>query len=333
VPCLLNRSFTLTNSGGAATGPLTVTLTGPAAFADTGNACAAASLGPGQTCNVTVGFTPAAEGAMTATLTAASTNPVATATDALSGTMAPAIYWANAGDHTSGAGAIWMANLDGTSPHAIATGQDDPAGVAVDASHLYWANTDDNAIVEVGLDGSSPHTIVTGALAPELQGGVAVNAGHLYWDDLNQGAIAEANLDGSNPHTIIVTGQNAPEGVAVAGQLYWSDVLTGAAGTGRVGEANLDGSSPHLIVTGQDVPQMMAVTPVGPELDCPGQPIRRSRHGWCPPPGWRAVTCANPLLDAALWFAPRAGPSSATCPRRKTTLPPGLLPNGPKITA
>ena len=322
------QTFTLTNSGGAATGPLTVTLTGPAAFAVTGNACAAASLGPGQTCNVTAGFTPAAEGAMTATLTAASTNPVATATDALSGTMAPAIYWANAGNHSSGAGAIWMANLDGTSPHAIATGQDDPAGVAVDASHLYWANTDDNAIVEAGLDGSSPRTIVINQDAPF---GVAISAGHLYWSNFGAdeeiweanldgssphaivngqnnptgvaadgshlywatfGAIWEANLDGSNPHTIvtgalapelqggvavnadhldgsnphtiIVTGQNAPEGVAVAGQLYWSDVRPGAAGTGRVGEANLDGSSPHIIVTGQDVPQMMAVTPVGP---------------------------------------------------------------------
>ena len=31
-----------------------------------------------------------------------------------------------------------------------------------------------------------------------------------------------------------------------------------------VGEANLDGSSRHIIITGQDVPQMMAVTPAGP---------------------------------------------------------------------
>jgi hypothetical protein len=30
-----------------------------------------------------------------------------------------------------------------------------------------------------------------------------------------------------------------------------------------VGEANLDGSIRHIIVTGQDVPQMMAVTPAG----------------------------------------------------------------------
>ena len=82
--------------------------------------------------------------------------------------MAPAIYWANAGDHTPGAGAIWTANLDGTSPHAIATGQDDPAGVAVDASHLYWASVGDNAIVEADLDGSSRHIIVTGQDVPQM---------------------------------------------------------------------------------------------------------------------------------------------------------------------
>ena len=162
------QTFTLTNSGHAATGPLTVTLTGPAVFVVTANACPATSLGPGQTCSITVRFTPVAGGAMTATLTAASTNPDAIATDALSGVVAPAIYWANASDHSPGAGAIWTANLDGTSPHAIATGQDDPAGVAVDASHLYWASAGDNAIVEAGLDGSSRHIIVTGQAFPQM---------------------------------------------------------------------------------------------------------------------------------------------------------------------
>jgi hypothetical protein len=71
-------------------------------------------------------------------------------------------------------------------------------------------------------------------------------------------AISEADLDGSNTHAII-TGQNVPEGVAVADRLYWSSV-----GTGTVGEANLDGTGRHIIVTGQDVLQMMAVTPAGP---------------------------------------------------------------------
>jgi hypothetical protein len=100
-------------------------------------------------------------------------------------------------------------------------------------------------------------------LAPSIQAGVAVNAGNLYWADINDGGISAANLDGSNPHTII-TNQNEPEGVAVAGQLYWTSGGFGGASTGTVSEANLDGSSRHIIVTGQDVPQMMAVTPAGP---------------------------------------------------------------------
>jgi hypothetical protein len=50
---------------------------------------------------------------MTATLTAASTDPVATATDALTGEVAPAIYWADAGDDSAGAGAIWAASSTG----------------------------------------------------------------------------------------------------------------------------------------------------------------------------------------------------------------------------
>lgn len=41
--------------------------------------------------------------------------------------------------------------------------------------------------------------------------------------------------------------------------LYWADLNQGA-----IAEANLDGGNPHIIVTGQDIPQMMAVTPVGP---------------------------------------------------------------------
>ena len=38
------------------------------------------------------------------------------------------LYWtATAGNR----GTIWQANLDGSSPHAIASGQHDPLGVAV----------------------------------------------------------------------------------------------------------------------------------------------------------------------------------------------------------
>src|SRR6185437_7487285 len=47
----------------------------------------------------------------------------------------------------------------------------------------------------------------------------------------------------------IITDENGPDGVAVAGQLYWTSGGFGGASTGTVSEANLDGSSRHIIVT------------------------------------------------------------------------------------
>ena len=74
--------------------------------------------------------------------------------------------WTDAGN-----GTINSANLDGSSPGAIVTGQRDPNGVAVGAGHLYWANDGDGTIWEANLDGSSAHAIVTGQQHPV---GVAV---------------------------------------------------------------------------------------------------------------------------------------------------------------
>jgi Domain of unknown function (DUF5050) len=251
-----SRTFTLSNQGGSATGRLRVTLAGAAAFTITGDTCK--SLPPGKRCAVTVRFAPAGAGAVTATLTAASKKQ-ATVTDALTGTggvggPAPGhLYWA-------AGGTIWEANLDGSNPRAIVTGQPDPAGVAVNASHLYWTDSGSGAIWAANLDGSNPQAIVTGQISPA---GVAVNASHLYWTD--SGAIWEANLDGSNPQ-VIVTGQNdAGFGVAVdASHLYWTDT-----DGGTIWEANLDGTNPQAVVSGQQLPYGIAVGGGGPKLAGP----------------------------------------------------------------
>jgi Abnormal spindle-like microcephaly-assoc'd, ASPM-SPD-2-Hydin len=123
-----SQVFTLANTGGWASSALTVTVPGSAAFTVTADTCSGTSLGPGKSCTVTVRFAPTAAGAAGATLTAAGNKQAATATDALTGTGAPAghLYWAN----FSG-GTIVEANLDGTDPQTIATGQNTPYGVAV----------------------------------------------------------------------------------------------------------------------------------------------------------------------------------------------------------
>jgi hypothetical protein len=56
------------------------------------------------------------------------------------------LYWTNNAQNTAGAGSVWEASLDGSSAHAIVTGQNAPIGVAADGSHLYWANVLDQAI-------------------------------------------------------------------------------------------------------------------------------------------------------------------------------------------
>ena len=114
-------------------------------------------------------------------------------------------------------GTIVEANLDGTNPMTIATGQSDPGGLAVDSSHLYWANggtpTIAGTIIEGrGIGGDNPAPIATGQTGPL---GVAVDSSHVYWaNQSGLGTIIEANLDGTNPMTI-ATNQNGPTGVAV----------------------------------------------------------------------------------------------------------------------
>src|SRR5215468_17723 len=159
----VSHTFTLANTGGQATGPLTDTLTGPAAFTVTGDTCTGTSLEVGGTCTVTVRFAPASITAFTATLTTASANQAATATDALTGTgvLRPRfLYWTNSPMTATGCGngTVNQAGLDGTRPHAIVTGQACPTGVAASTSDLYWST---GAINLAGLDGSNPHAIVT----------------------------------------------------------------------------------------------------------------------------------------------------------------------------
>ena len=87
-----------------------------------------------------------------------------------------------------------------------------PAGVAVDSTHVYWANSSDGTIDEARLNTFGPATLISGQASPW---GVAVDSGHIYWANSGDGTIKEAPLTGG-PVTRLVTGQIAPVGVAVS---------------------------------------------------------------------------------------------------------------------
>ena len=175
-----------------------------------------------------------------------------TGTGMAGGVFLGQLYWAN-----YGTGSINQANLDGSNPKAIVTGQDSPIGVAVDTTHLYWTNGVAGTIWRANLDGSRPQPLVTGQNRPF---GVAVDATRLYWANSPvsaDGSIWAANPDGSNPKAL-VTGQNNPLQVAVdPSHLYWTN-----QGDSTIWQANLDGTNPQAFATGQDDPWGVAVSPV-----------------------------------------------------------------------
>jgi sugar lactone lactonase YvrE len=89
-----------------------------------------------------------------------------------------------------------------------------PAGVAVDASNIYWADSASGIVYERKLSGG---LIIPFNLSNQFTdpAGVAVDSTHVYWANSGDGTIKEAPLTGG-PVTTLVTGQPSPVGVAVS---------------------------------------------------------------------------------------------------------------------
>src|SRR5262249_62030294 len=128
---------------------------------------------------VTVQSAPNSTGPLPAALTAVSNKGTATATDPLTGTgrAVAHLYWANFGAFPS-TGTIQEANPDGTGVTTIVSGQDGPYGMAVGASHIYWADRNSGTIMRANLDGTGATTLASGQRFPKGQGG---SARHNHW--------------------------------------------------------------------------------------------------------------------------------------------------------
>ena len=249
----VSQVFTLTNSGGKASGALKLSVSGSGAFSITSDRCQGRSLGPGKSCTVAVKFAPAGAGPETATLTATGVKRPVAATVSLSGTgVVPGhLYWVSKNERGD---LIYDAGLDGSNPQTVVSALAID-GLAVSGSHMYWTeqhgSADAGVIMEAGLDGSNPQTLVTGQDNPY---GVAVYGSHIYWADESAGVIMEAGLDGSNPEALI-SGLSGVYNVAVNhGHIYWVDPSAGA-----LNEANLDGTGVTTVITDQSIQGWLAV--------------------------------------------------------------------------
>lgn len=102
-------------------------------------------------------------------------------------------------------GNIWRINLDGSGLEAIASGINDPYGIALDtaAGKVYWVDDDGN-VSKANLDGSSPEIgffNVAGAQWRAIALDVENNKMYVY--DVNLEEIYAVNMDGTSPQVII----------------------------------------------------------------------------------------------------------------------------------
>jgi virginiamycin B lyase len=247
----VSQTFTLRNSGGSATGALTISLTGSTAFTKTADSCTAISLGAGKSCSVTVQYNPSGPGASdTAQLNATNGKKKGLATASLTlagaGAIPGHIYWVN------GSFSIARADRDGSNKNLTFIGGDgsfaDAINVAVDANHVYWTytNFETGAVARADLDGNNRNL----TFVPTGRGvtGVAVDTNYIYWANSVAGTIGRANLDGSNPNPAFIAATIGDlSDVAVdANYIYWTSY-----NAGTIGRANLDGSNPNpAFITG-----------------------------------------------------------------------------------
>ncbi|MEI8082827.1 MAG: hypothetical protein WCI74_13390 [Actinomycetes bacterium] len=158
------------------------------------------------------------------------------------------VFWSNLES------SLGRANLDGTGVNQSLITGGDPHLMAVDATHVYWANAATGSVGRANLDGTGTNqSFITGGNGTY---GVAVDATHIYWSNLNGNAIGRANLDGTGVNQSFITGLGEPYGIAVtATTIYWTNFSTDS-----IGRANINGTGANAsFITGGNRTEGLAV--------------------------------------------------------------------------
>jgi hypothetical protein len=165
------------------------------------------------------------------------------------------VYWTNAGPPgesvfgeelptIDGQGTIGRAKLkpDGSgvegepNPEFI-TGASNPQGIAVNETHIYWANNGNDGILRsigrAGIGGGEVEGNFFGKVATRNLAGLALSATHIYFDENeernNNSYVVRLPLEGGGAETAFI-GESGLRGVALdSGHVYWTTQGEGGA--------------------------------------------------------------------------------------------------------
>ena len=127
---------------------------------------------------------------------------------------------ANNGGNDAGDDGRNNAADDGGLPTTLASGQERPYALAVDATNVYWVNNvAAGSVMKVPIGGGTPTTLASGQMDPF---GLAIDSTAAYWTTAD-GMIGSVPLAGGTP-TTVASAQDNPQGIAVdSTSLYWTN--------------------------------------------------------------------------------------------------------------
>jgi hypothetical protein len=119
-------------------------------------------------------------------------------------------------------GAVMKVATDGTGLSPVAEGQDEPFGLAVDATNVYWTNGGYNvALMKAPRAGGAAVPLTTGTPLRSLYRAIGLDRDNVYFADT--GTIKAIPIGGGTPVQLTMASPNGPCHIAIQGtRLYWA---------------------------------------------------------------------------------------------------------------